>query len=119
MKSMILIVVLSVLSLGGGVLAADQTFTGAISDKMCGAKHSDDRADFPSRRRTLHRSWITSQMQSRCAERATTQRPHLHEVENDRRDDEDVNGRGDHSADDRRRDRLHDVGPDAGAPQNR
>ena len=30
---------LSVLTLGGGVLAADQTFTGAISDKMCGANH--------------------------------------------------------------------------------
>src|SRR5713226_4755962 len=39
MKSMILGVVLSVLSSGGCVLAADQTFTGAISDKMCGANH--------------------------------------------------------------------------------
>ena len=39
MKSMMLGVVLSVLTLGGGVLAADQTFTGSISDKMCGTNH--------------------------------------------------------------------------------
>jgi len=35
---MMLGVVLSVLGVGG-VLAADQTWTGAISDKMCGANH--------------------------------------------------------------------------------
>jgi hypothetical protein len=38
MKSMRLGVLVSVLAVGG-VLAADPTWTGAISDKMCGANH--------------------------------------------------------------------------------
>ena len=38
MRSMMLGVVLSVMGVGG-LLAADQTWTGAISDRMCGANH--------------------------------------------------------------------------------
>ena len=48
MKSMMLGVVLSVLGVGG-VLAADQTWTGAISDKMCGANHKSMGAKMTDR----------------------------------------------------------------------
>jgi hypothetical protein len=48
MKSTILGVALSVLS-AGGVFAADHTWTGAVSDKMCGADHKSMGAKMTDR----------------------------------------------------------------------
>ena len=48
MKSVMLGLVLSLLSVLG-VLAADQTWTGAISDKMCGPNHKSMGAKMTDR----------------------------------------------------------------------
>jgi Ca2+/Na+ antiporter len=60
-----------------------------------------------------------SQRHSRHSERALPQRAAFHQVENDRRDDQDVNRRRHHAADDWRRDGLHDVRSHSRAPHDR
>src|ERR1700722_16943706 len=54
--------------------------------------------------------------ESRLEQRSVLQRALLHDREEDRHQYQDVNRRGDHAADDWRRDWLHHVGADAALP---